>query len=512
MRSPLWFFVVLVAALLARLGPAQSVKAPAAAQNAGPDGQTLVRIHRDHVLGTSLDLAVRADAKMAEAFLQAVLKEVERLDAVFSHWRQDTPVAALLRGETLVAAPVELIQLLQRAESLRLQTRGAFDVRIGGVVQLWREAVANGKPPASETLEAALRSMRGSSFTVDVASGSIAPMGTLHLLLDGIGKGAILDAALAGARTACPEVTAALLDLGGDQRAFGAPRDGEPWQLGIADPQQPQDNQRVLVRVALGERAAATSGGYARGFQVDGRHHSHILDPGFGQPATGALQATVLAPDAALADALATAFCVLSPSESLEVAVTFAAVDCLVIDRAGKRHVTRGFQALLDSAVVETAATGASAFPKAQQLEIALELPKIEARRYERPYTAVWVENARGEHVATLAVWGRNRRWVSELTNWWKADPTARDRVDAIGRASRGPGAYRLLWGGLDDQGAAVPAGDYTVVIEVSREHGGHTVARATIRCGDDEQAASMAGNRELVRASLRYGVRREDG
>ena len=502
--------LLLCCLLAAVLGP--STRAQDRAAPPGPRSQDLVRLHRDHVIGTSLDLAVRADAARANAFLAAVLLEVECLDAVFSNWREDTPVAALRRGETVTKAPPELIGLLQRAELLRLDTRGAFDVRIGGVSRLWREAVASGKPPASAALDQELAAMRSSGFTIEVAAGSIVPKGSLHLLLDGVAKGAILDAAIASARKACPDVVAALLDIGGDQLAFGAPSEGQKWQLGIADPKQPQDNRRVMLRVALGARAAATSGGYARGFELAGKHHSHILDPGFGQPATGALQATVLAADAATADALATAFCVLAPTESMAMARTTAGVNGLILDKDGKRHVTRGFQELLLSAVEATGGAAASVFQNGQELEITLELPKMDARRYERPYTAVWVENAAGEHVTTLAVWGRNRRWVSELTNWWKTDLSASDRVDAIGRASRGPGEYRLAWGGRDDLGMAVPAGDYTVVIEVSREHGAHTVARQTIRCGDSEQSAKIAGNRELAGASLRYGPRREDG
>ena len=469
--------------------------------------QEPILLRRDHVLGTSLDLAVRSDRKSADLFLSVVLEEIERLDAIFSNWRKDTPVAALSRGEVVKDAQKELLEVLQCAEQMRLQSTGAFDVRIGGVIEIWRQAYTSGKAPDRALLDTAVAAMHGSGLAIDAAHRTIAPKGKLTLVLDGIAKGYIIEAAVKKARAACPDVAGALLDVGGDQVAFTLPG-GVPWQLGVLDPRRPEDNGRVMLRVPFLSGAAATSGGYARGGKVDGGWRSHIVDPGFGQPATGALQATVMADDAMTADALATAFCVLPPAESLQVAQRLPGVECLIIDDKGKRHATRGFQELLRHATEAVGGSGDSAFPKNHELAIELALPKLDARRYERPYVAVWVEDQQRKHVATLALWGKNRRWVSELTNWWKADPDSGDQVDAIGRASRGPGEYRLAWNGADDAGSAVAPGEYTVVIEVSREHGGHTTSRQKIVCGDKPASASFTANRELASASLRYGPR----
>ena len=469
--------------------------------------QEPVRLRRDHVLGTSLDLTVRGSKADADAFLAAAMAEIERLDAVFSGWRNDTPVAALARGETVREAPAELIEVLERAMDLRLQTFGAFDVRVGAVADLWRQAQTTGKAPDRAALDAAVAAMHGSGWDFDATKRTVEPKGKLVLALDGIAKGYVIAAAMQKARAACPAVAGALLDIGGDQVAFAA-SGSKPWQLGVLDPKRPEDNGRVMLRVPFAGGAAATSGGYARGGKVDGTWRSHIVDPGFGQPATGALQATVMAADAMTADALATAFCVLPPEESLKVAQRMSGVECLIVDEKGKRHATRGFQDLVAKATESTGGGGDSAFPKGHELAITLALPKMDARRYERPYVAVWVEDSKGAHIATLALWGRNRRWVSELTNWWKKDPEARDRVDAVGRASRGPGEYRLSWNGADDAGAGVAPGEYTVVIEVSREHGGHTTTRQKIVCGDKEAAAEFTANKELASASLRYGPR----
>ena len=67
----------------------------------------------------------------------------------------------------------------------------------------------------------------------------------------------------------------------------------------------------------LGDRALGTSGTQFQSFRHQGRRYGHILDPRSGWPAEGVLSATALAPTAALADALSTAFYVLGPEAAL---------------------------------------------------------------------------------------------------------------------------------------------------------------------------------------------------
>jgi len=468
--------------------------------------QEPARFHRDHVLGTSLDLAV-TPAAQGEAFLGAVLAEVARLEALLSTWKQDTPLAKLNRGETITAAAPEVLELLELADTWRTRTNGAFDVRVASAIAVWQAASKQGSVPADAAIEQAVQAMHDASFRIDRAQQTVAPQGKLLLSVDGLAKGCILDKALAAAKAKCADVTGALLDIGGDEIAFGKGNDGKPWRIGVADPQQPQENAPLLCELAIADRGVATSGGYARGFDIGGTHYSHILDPGTGRPQSGVLQATVVAADAATADALATALCVLDPADGIELAQSLRGVDCLLIDAKGKRHLSRGFAKLMSS---EGGAAGlAGGFPRGNQLEIALTLPKLDVRRYDRPYTAVWVEDAQGKTICTLALWGRNRRWVSELTGWWKAIAADATHVDAVGRASRGPGEYRLVWGGCDDDGNPVGAGDYTIVIEVSREHGGHTTARQKVSLGDKAADWKLDGNKELEAATLHYGPRR---
>ncbi len=66
-----------------------------------------------------------------------------------------------------------------------------------------------------------------------------------------------------------------------------------------------------MVELSVRDRAVGTSGSGQQFFYHQGRRYGHVLDPRTGVPAEGVLSATVLAPSAAEADALATAFFVM---------------------------------------------------------------------------------------------------------------------------------------------------------------------------------------------------------
>ena len=101
-----------------------------------------------------------------------------------------------------------------------------------------------------------------------------------------------------------------------------------PWEVGLRDPRQPG---RRLAVVRLCNRALGTSGGQFQSFRHQGRRYGHILDPRSGRPAEGVLSATVVAPTAALADALSTAFYVMGPQPSLAYCKTHPEIGMIML-------------------------------------------------------------------------------------------------------------------------------------------------------------------------------------
>ena len=142
-----------------------------------------------------------------------------------------------------------------------------------------------------------------------------------------------------------PEIKGLLLNIGGDIFASGHPAPGTPWTISVANPARSEDNAPPLTQLRLSDRAVSTSAAYERGYNIGGKHYSHIFDPRTGQPAEGSASATVIAPYSANSNALATTLCVLKPTEGLELAKQIPDVECLIIGADGQQYRSAHFAA-----------------------------------------------------------------------------------------------------------------------------------------------------------------------
>jgi FAD:protein FMN transferase len=136
----------------------------------------------------------------------------------------------------------------------------------------------------------------------------------MRLDLGGIAKGFAADAALSELKK--HGLTHALVRASGDIAA-GDPPPGEPgWKVGLA-PLNPDDPPSVFV--SLKNQAISTSGEARQHLVVNGKRYSHLIDPRTGDPLTGRLSITVIAPHGIDADSLASAVAVLGPEQGLKL-------------------------------------------------------------------------------------------------------------------------------------------------------------------------------------------------
>ena len=239
------------------------------------------------------------------------LREVERLEAVFSLHRPDSALRRLNRDGALDAPPLDLVVLLNEAKRYGDLTGGAFDVTVQPLWDLHaRHFTAPDADPAGPP-EAAVAAARA---LVDHRRVAVAPdlvaleRPGMAVTLNGIAQGYITDRVADRLRAA--GMAHVLVHLG-ETRALGPAEDGRPWRVGIADPSAPDRPPTRTVDLADG--AVATSGGYGTRFSA--RCH-HLFDPSTGRSAGHVEAATVLAPTATAADALSTALAVLPPDEA----------------------------------------------------------------------------------------------------------------------------------------------------------------------------------------------------
>ncbi len=107
---------------------------------------------------------------------------------------------------------------------------------------------------------------------------------------------------------------------------------GEPWEIAI---KHPRDRDRAMASLKLSNTCIVTSGDYERFFEKNGKRYHHIIDPRTGYPSEGCLSATVVAPEAEFADALATAMCVLGPERGLEIIENLDRVEAILVGMDG---------------------------------------------------------------------------------------------------------------------------------------------------------------------------------
>jgi thiamine biosynthesis lipoprotein len=443
--------------------------------------------HEDHVLGTSLDVTlVSASDEMAALAMQAIQAEIARLDPILSGWRNDSELALLNRTGRHTASP-ELFAVVASGEAWREKSGGAFNLGLG--------TLTAAAPEARGTIAATLQQ---ASLTLEPQTRTIQRPQELQLAVDGIAKGYIIDRALEAARSV-PGIQGAMIDIGGDLRCWGAAPNGAAWRIGIADPQNLADNAAPCAAITVSNAAVATSGTGAR------RHA--ILDPLTGEMRRDVLMATAVAPTAADADALATIFHVLPPEQSLALADSLPGVAAHVIGADGTAHASQGWVRLAQNGAPRPGML-APAWPAGFSLKIDYEIPQITGgRRVRVPYVTIWITNAAGEPVRTLAYYADKLRFMRENYVFWEKIGAANPGlVDSVTRPTRPPGAYSISWDGRDDAGKPVPQGHYTVNVEASREHGGHNIQRIEIDLGAAPANGAAAAQQEIGAIKVTYG------
>lgn len=281
--------------------------------------------HYERVLGTSLELQlVASHAEVAQRAEGLVLAEVDRLAGILSGYTATSELSRWLETHDL-ETPVsrELAEVLELGEDWRIWTGGAFNPAAVSLVELLVDT-------APDALRDRARELNQSLWTVDQRRGVASRLTQLPVSLDALAKGYIVDR-VAALASGVDGVTQVLVNIGGDLRHHGA----RPLTVRVADPRAPAENAASIAAVRLRDEALATSGDYRRGLMVAGRRVSHIIDPRTGSPADRVASASVIAPDCATADALSTAFSVLTPAESVALADSLAGVGCLIVEKDG---------------------------------------------------------------------------------------------------------------------------------------------------------------------------------
>ncbi len=271
---------------------------------------------RGQAMGAVATLQVHHhDRAVAERLVERSLAEVRRLEAVFSLYREDSALVTLNRHGVLVAPPVDLVTILTECRRCWHLTGGAFDPTVQALWVLYRDHFsrrdADPEGPPASAVEAALEQVGFAGVTFD-GNRIVLPRRGMGLTLNGIAQGYVTDRVVDILRAG--GIESSLVDMG-EPRAVGSRPSGEPWRVGIADPDDPERIGDTLEAV---DQGIATSGSHGFRFDPEGRFN-HLLDPRTGTSAHRYRSVTAIMPTAAAADALSTAFSLLPPENIRQV-------------------------------------------------------------------------------------------------------------------------------------------------------------------------------------------------
>lgn len=116
-------------------------------------------------------------------------------------------------------------------------------------------------------------------------------------------------------------------------------------------------------------------------------------------------------------------------------------------------------------------------------LNIKVNIPRLDVAEYHRPYLAFWVEDAQ-KSPTTLAVWydlnmknGEGSKWLKDMRQWWRKQGRELDMpLDGVTSATRAPGSHNLNLNARQGPLSTLKPGEYRLYIEAAREVGGREV------------------------------------
>jgi thiamine biosynthesis lipoprotein len=265
-----------------------------------------------------------ADALQAQSAFRAAFDRIASLDAILSDYKPDSELNQISQNPLKISD--DLFRVLAASQRLAEETDGAFDVTLGPVIRLWRQARKNSRLPDSDALRKAGSRCGYRKLHLDAANRTATfDQPGMQLDVGGIAKGYAADEALAALKQL--GIRRALVAASGDL-AFGDPPPGQGgWKIGVGS------FDRVLE---LSNAAVSTSGDAEQHVDAEGKRYSHIIDPATRMGLTSGITVTILAPRGIDADGISTAVSVLGLERGMAFVEKQAGAAAVIVTREGE--------------------------------------------------------------------------------------------------------------------------------------------------------------------------------
>lgn len=295
------------------------------------------------LMGSRFEITVVAkDSAEANNYIDLAVGEITRIEKLISSWDPASQTSEINRNAGIKPVKVdeELYTLIGRSIEISKLTDGAFDISFASMDKIWKFDGSMTEMPSEEAIKQSVAKIGYKNIILDPENFTVfLKLEGMKIGFGGIGKGYAADKA----KKLLMEkgVSAGIINASGDMNTLGKQPDGEFWKVAITNP---MDKNKAFALLPLNENAVVTSGNYEKYVTFNGVRYTHIIDPRTGYPAVGIISATVFAPKAEIADALATSIFVMGKDVGIDFINQLPKIECIVIDEKGEIFTSKNIE------------------------------------------------------------------------------------------------------------------------------------------------------------------------
>jgi FAD:protein FMN transferase len=291
-----------------------------------------------YVMGTMIDIVVYHPSREEGArAAERAMREIERLDRVLSHFKDDSDLSRVNREASrgFVAVDPSLYDVVSQSIEWSRRTGGTFDITIAPLLRTWKQAYAAGRRPSEGDVAAAKQCVGSDKIELDAPNKIHFRSACLAIDLGGIGKGYAVDRALEVLKA--DGITSAMINAGGSSiGAIGTPPGQPGWAVRIAAKVAGSDT--LLLR----DMSMSTSQQNPLPFATTAGSFGEILDPRTGVPAEGRTAIAVVTPSGTTAEALTKALLLMPSADAKALLARLPDVSALWMSPDGELLAAHG--------------------------------------------------------------------------------------------------------------------------------------------------------------------------